>query len=326
MNARSSDRRRALVTLAGVALGGPVRAEASFPQRAITIVVPFAAGGIGDLTARAIGEALARSLGQAVVIDNKPSAGSIVATQAVLGAKPDGHTLLLLTNGHAVSAGLFRKLPYDLATALAPIGLIGWFDLGLFTGPTARSASLAAWLAEARTRPGQLNIGTITPGSTQHLAAKLFEATAGIEAVVVPYRGSPALLAALRSGEVDLAVEFVGPMLPQLTAGSVKLLAIGADRRNPALPDVPTVQQAGLAGYQVASWNGLAAPTGTPAAVVERLARALQEAQAQPAVRDRLAPLGVRLESASPADVQRLLNDEIRRWTAVIRAAKIEPE
>lgn len=326
MHLAATNRRFTLKALAGLAWSGSASAELPYPHRAITVVVPFAPGGIGDLTARAIAEPLARSLGQPVVIDNKPSAGSIVATQAVLSAKPDGHTLLLLTNGHAVSAGLFRKLPYELSTALSPIGLIAWFDLGLFVGAASRHTRLAAFLADARAHPGRLNMGTIAAGSTQHLAAKLFEVSAGIEAVVVPYKGSPALLTALRSGEVDLAVEILGPMQPHLAAGVVRLLAVASDKRDPQWPAVPTVHQAGVAGYQVASWNALAAPAGTPPAVLDRLAQALRDALAQPALRNQLAPLGARLEPSSPAELQALLSAETRRWTAVIRAAKIEPE
>lgn len=149
---------------------------------------------------------------------------------------------------------------------------------------------------------------------------------AGIEPVLVPYKGSPAVVAALRSGEIDLAFEILGPMLPQVQAGVVKALAVSSDRRNPALPEVPTAIEAGVAGYNVASWNALAAPAGTPAAVIEVLNRAAREAVATPAVRDKLAKLGMRVSASSPAELDKLLASEIERWGRVIRAAKIEPE
>lgn len=317
--------RRTLGTLIG-ALAAPAWAQSRFPDRPITLIVPFAPGGIADLTARAVGEAMARTLGQPVVVENRPGAGGIVAAQAVASARPDGHTLLLLSNANAVSVGLFRNLPYDPLRAFAPVSALGSFDLGLFVPATSRFGSLQDLLAFARARPGRLNVGTIAIGSTQHLAAKLFETTAGIEALVVPYKGSPAVLAALRAGEIDLAFEVVGPMLPQLAAGAVRALAVTSGQRNPALPDVPTVVQAGVAGYEVASWNGLAAPAGTPADVVAALNRAAHEAVAAAAVRDKLGRAGMRLGAGTPAELQALLAAEIQRWSAVIRAAKIEPE
>ena len=280
-------RRQALLSLAGLAIGAtvaPAWAQSAWPSKPVRIVVPFAPGGIADLTARAVAEQMTRSLGQPVVVDNRPSAGSIVGSQAVAVARPDGHTLLLI------------------------------------------SASLRDLLAFAGANPGKLNVGTIAPGSTQHLSAKLFETVAGVDALVVPYKGSPAVLTALRAGEIDLAFEVVGPMLPQVSAGVVRALAVSSGQRNPALPEVPTVQQAGLAGYDVASWNGLAAPAGTPVAVLEALNRAVREAVVSIPVRDRLSRLGMRLQAGTPTDLQNLLTSEIKRWGDVIRAAKIEPQ
>ena len=318
--------RRHLLCL-GAALAVPhVRAQPRFPERPITLLVPFAPGGIADLTARAVAEQMGRSLGQPVVVENKPSAGSIVASQAVATAKPDGHTLLLMSNGNAVSVGLFRKLPYDPVKDFAPISTLGFFDIGLFVPAGSRFATLADVLAHARANPGKLNVGTIAVGSTQHLAAKLFETVAGIDVLTVPYKGSPAVLTALRAGEIDLAFEIVGPMVPQVQAGAAKALAVSSGRRNPALPEVPTVAQAGLAGYDVASWNALAAPAGTPPAVIEALNRAAREAVASPAVQAQLGKLGMRLQAGTPAELQALLGAEITRWGAVIKAARIEPE
>lgn len=320
--------RRHTLVLAGAAALAPaaLRAQPRFPDRAITVLVPFAPGGIADITARAVGEHMARSLGQPVVIENKPSAGSIVASQAVATARPDGHTLLLMSNGNAVSVGLFKKLPYDPQKDFAPISTLGFFDLGIFVAANSRFANLKALLDFARANPGKLNVGTIAPGSTQHLSAKLFETVAGIDTLVVPYKGSPAVLTALRAGEIDVAFEIAGPMVPQVQAGAVRALAVSSDQRNPALPEVPTAAQAGLAGYEVASWNALAAPAGTPPEVMAVLGRAVREAVASAAVRERLGKLGMRVQGSSPAELQALLAGEIQRWGGVIRAAKIEPE
>ncbi len=330
--------RRTLLSLAAAASAAPWRLHAQtsvvsqspFPDRPITLLVPFGPGGIADLTARAVAEGMAKSLGQAVVVDNRPSAGSIVASQAVATAKPDGYTLLLLSNGHAVSAGLIRKLPYDTLKAFAPITTLGFFDLGIFVAAGSRFATLQSAVAYAKANPGKLNVGCIAVGSTQHLAVKLFETMAGVEVLAVPYKATPAVLTALLAREIDLAFEIVGPMLPHVASGvaggTVKALAVTSGQRNPALPDVPTVAQAGIAGYDVASWNALAAPAGTPVAVVERLGTAAREALAAPATREKMARLGLRLQGSTPAQLQALLAAEVQRWAGVIRAAKIEAE
>lgn len=324
---RRPDRRVALHTLGATALtlATPGWAQGRWPDKPILLLVPFGAGGVADITARAFGEAMGQRLGQPFIIDNRPSAGSIVASQAVATAKPDGNTLLLMSNGHAVSVGLFKKLPYDPLKDFAPISTLGSFDLGVFVAANSPIKSLGALLAQARARPG-MNVGTIAIGSTQHLAAKLFEMTTGISVVTVPYKSSPAVLTALRAGEIDVAFEINSPMLSQVQAGVVRVLAVTGDRRNPALPDVPTVAEAGVANYEVASWNALAAPAGTPAAVIEQLNQAVREATQNAAVKDRLTRMGMRLAASTPAEQSRLLASDIRRWGGVIRAAGIQPE
>jgi tripartite-type tricarboxylate transporter receptor subunit TctC len=320
-------RRRSLVAAPLLAWAAGASAQSRFPDHAITLVVPFAPGGVADLTARAVAEAMARSLGQAVVVDNRPSAGSIVATAAVAKAAPDGHTLLLMSNSNALSASLFKRLPFEVTRDFAPISTLGFFDLGIFVAANSRFNQLSDVLAAAKAQPAKLTVGTIAVGSTQHLAAEYFKSMAGIDVLVVPYRGSPAVLTALRAGEIDLAFEIVAPMLGQLGPGGMaRALAVSAESRHPALPQVPTVQESGLPRYAVASWNALAAPAGTPAAVVERLNRAVREALASSAVQERLAPLGVRLRASTPEQLQSLLIGEIRRWAEVIRVAKIEAE
>ncbi len=321
-----STRRVLLGAAAALAASPRAFAQRAYPERAITLVVPFAPGGIADLTARLVARAMGASLDQSIVVDNRPSAGGIVATTAVVNAAPDGYTLLLMSNANAVSASLFRKLPYDVTRDLAPVGTLGFFDLVLCVDSTSRFRTLPDLLAWARANPGKLNVGTIAIGSTQHLAAELFKTRAGIDALIVPYKGTPAVLTALRAGEIDLAFEILGPVLPQIAGGAVRPLAVSAARRNRVLPTTPTVQEAGVADYDVASWNALAAPAGAPATVVARLNVAIRESLSVPSVLQRLLEMGVRPQPGTPEELAILLASEIRRWRDVIRAARIEPQ
>lgn len=331
----TASRRRVLVQGLAQVLAAGLPAAALRPASAaeplaggkpITLVVPFAPGGIADLTARALAQAMAPLLGQTVIVDNRPSAGSIIATQAVAHAAPDGQTLLLMSNGHAVSASLFRRLPYDVTRDLAPITTLGFFEMVIAVDAGSRFRSLGDVLAYARANPGKLNIGTIALGSTQHLAAELLRQRAGLDALIVPFKSSPDVLRALRSHDVEVAVEILGPTLPQITGGAVRALALTDDRRNPLLPDVPTVQEAGVPQYDVTSWNALSAPAGTPDAVIARIGKAARDALADPALVKRLQALGVRAQTGTPAQLATLLGSEIQRWRDVIRAARIEPQ
>ena len=319
-------KRRLLLAFGGCSLARSAFGQTTWPSRPITLVVPFGPGGIADFTARTVAQAMQRGLGTAIVVDNRPSAGSVVASTAVAKASPDGYTLLLMSNANAVSTGLFKKLPFDVVKDFAPITTLGFFDLGVFVPAASPMRSLGDVVARAKAEPGRVTIGTIAVGSSQHLAAELFKTKAGIDALIVPYKGTPAVLTALRAGEIDAAFEILGPMLPQVSAKAVRVLAVTSDKRHAGLADVPTVAEAGVPGYVVASWNALVAPVGTPASVIERLHAAANEALAQPAVQQRLQELGVRAQGGSPKQLEALLASEIRRWGEVIRAAKIEPE
>lgn len=320
--------RRGFLLAAGLIAAAPItRAQGVYPLRAITLIVPFAAGGIADLTARVVAEAMARDLGQAIVVDNRPSAGSIVGSAAVAQARPDGYTLLLLSNANAVSASLFRRMPFDVLQAFAPISTLGFFDLVVFADGGSRYRTLADLLDDARKHPGKVTIATIASGSTQNLAAELFLRTAGIDALIVPYRASPAVLSAVRAGDVDAAFEILGPMLPQIRAGVVRPLAVTSPARHPALAGVPAVREtAGLSDYAVQSWNALAAPAATPLPVIDRLAQAARSAISSAGVQARLEAVGVRAAAGTPAELKVLLASEVARWRAVIQAARIEQQ
>ena len=300
-----------------------VHAQPAFPTKALRIVVPFAAGGVGDLTARAVATGLAERLGQPVVIDNRPGAGGVVAADAVARAEPDGHTLFLMSNGTAVSASLFRSLPYDTLADFAPVSTLGFFDIAVLVPADSPHATLAQLLAHARARPGQLNIGSINIGSTQHLAAELFRSSAAIDAQVVPFNGTPALITALRGRQVDVGVEILGPTLPQVRAGALRVLAVTGEQRSAVLPDVPTAVELGVQGFAATSWNALAVPARTPRPVVERLQREVVATVATPAVQQQLRALNVEPRTSTPGQAAALLKTDIERWRAVIERAGI---
>jgi len=323
------ERRRLLQGAGALALGtaaGIATAQPAFPSRPIRIVVPNAAGGAADLTARAVGQKMAAALGQPVVIDNKPSAGGVVAGEQVARAEPDGHTLLLISSGSAVSAALFKKLPFDTLADFAPVSQMARFDLAIAVAANGRFKTLGELLAWARANPGKLNVGTPQIGTTQNLAAELFKLSAGIDAQVVPFNGTPPVVTAVRGGEIDVLVDILGPLMPHIQGKVLLPLAVLGRERAPELPAVPAVRESGgpLAGFDVSSWNGLAAPAKTPPAVVEHLSRAVQDAIAQADVKQQLQALNMTARGSSPAALRDFLAADIRRWDEVIAKAKLQ--
>ena len=308
------------VLLAFLAL--PLQAQ-PLSSRAIKIVVPFGPGGVADLTARTVAQKMSDNMGQPVVIENKPGAGGIVAGDTVAKAEPDGHTLLLMSNGTAVSAGLFKSLPFDTVKDFAPISSLGFFDIALVVPQNSPHKTLADFLTFARANPGKLNIGSINIGSTQNLSAELFKSAANIQAQIVPFNGTPAVITALRGGQIDAAVEILSPMLPQINANEVRALAVFGDKRSTVLKDVPTAAQSGLASFNASSWNALSAPAKTPKDIVARLNREVKAALESPDVKKRLLELNIDATHSTPEQLATLLAAEIRRWSEVIVKAKI---
>jgi tripartite-type tricarboxylate transporter receptor subunit TctC len=258
-----------------------------------------------------------------VIIENKPGAGGVVAGDQVAKAAPDGYTLLLMSNGTAVSAGLFQKLPFDAQKDFAPVGTLGFFDLAVLTTPGSPFKTMQDLLAHAKANPGKLNVATINVGSTQHLAAELLKISTGVDFQIVPFNGSPAVITALRGGQVEAAVEILGPMLPQITGKAVQPLAVMGAQRAADLPAVPTLAQSGVPGFDVASWNALAAPAKTPAPVLALLNNEVNKALADPGVRQQLAGINVTPRPGTPEQLRDLLACETRRWSDVIVRAKV---
>jgi tripartite-type tricarboxylate transporter receptor subunit TctC len=315
--------------LSAVALvAAPVVAQTAFPTKPLKIVVPNAAGGAADITARTVAQKLSEVLGQAVVIENKPSAGGIVAGELVARSDPDGHTLLLISSGTAVSAGLFKSLPFDTLKDFAPVSKLASFDLVIAVAEGSRFKSFAEMLAYGRANPGKLNIGTPQVGTTQNLAAELFLSTAGMQAQIVPFNGTPPVITALRGGSLDAMLDILGPVMPQIKSNALRPLAMLSEKRALNLPEVPTVQESGgsLSKFYIGSWNGLAVPAKTPRDVVQRLSREIQLVMEMPEVKKRLSEVNLYAQGSTPEQAADILAQDVRRWGDVITKAKIDKQ
>lgn len=310
--------------VASISLGA--FAQGAFPNKPLKIVVPFGAGGVADLTARTVAQKLGENLGQSIVIENKPGAGGVVATDSVTKSAPDGYTLLLMSNATAVSAGLFKTLPYDAEKDLTPLSILGTFDIAIVVNNDSKFSTLGDLLSFAKANPGKLNIGSINVGSTQNLAAELFKSTAGIDAQVVPFNGTPAVLTALRGGQIDVGVEILAPVLPQIKGQALRALAVTGDKRASALPQVPTAKEAGVRNLYAASWNALAAPSKTPKDVVQKLNQEIQNALNHPDVRKKLQDMNVEPQPSTLQQAADLLSSETKRWGEVIQRAGIQKQ
>ena len=317
--------RRRILSHAVVLAAAPLAASAqtAFPSKPLRIVVPNAAGGAADLTARAVGQKMSQGLGQPVVIDNKPGAGGVVAGDTAAKSAPDGHTLLLISSGTAVSASLFKTLPFDTVGDFTPVAQLASFDLVIVVPKGGRFKTLAELVAWGKANPGKLNIGTPNIGTTQHLAAELFKSQAGLDAQIVPFNGTPAVINALRGSQIDAGLDILSPLLAQIKSGDLLPLAITGKKRSRVLPNVPTAQEAGIAGFDVTSWNGLAVPAKTPKAVVERLHREINAALNDAGVKKQLRDLNLDPQPGTSEQAVALLASDIKRWNDVIVRAKI---
>jgi len=294
-----------------------------YPTQPIRILLPYGAGGVADITARVVAQKLSQSLGQQVLIENRPSAGQVVATEAVMKAEPDGYTLLWFNQGHAVSVSLFNSLPYDPARDFAPISTVGFFGMAVVVDARSPYKSLRELIAAAKANPGKLNVGTTSPGGTQYIAAELFKSMAGLDLQTVPFKTTPLIIASVKTGDVQAMVEILAPMIPQIKSGSLRALAVTFDHRFAGLPDIPTIAEAGVPGYEASAWNGVAAPLRTPKAIIDRLNREINAAVGTPEVKQRLQDLGVDAQGSTPEALRDLLVSETAKWKKVVEAAKI---
>jgi len=309
-----------LVTAAGLTV--TAQAE-SYPARTVRIIVPYGAGGIADVTMRLVAQKLGERSGQQFIIDNRPGAGGVIGLRAVASALPDGYTLSMIGGGLTISKSLFRSLPYDLVTDFVPISTTAFYSLVMAAKAGSPVKTVRDVIAAARAKPGALNVGTINPGSTQHLAAELFDAMAGIKVTMIPYKTTPELVTALVRGELDLVFEYQAALQGALDDHQITAIASTGRERSPAMPDIATVAESGVADYEVTSWNGLAAPAGTPPDIVALLNRRVNEVLALPDVKAAAAQFGMEARGSTSEDLQARIKADIDKWARVIAASGI---
>ena len=298
-------------------------AQNDYPNRPISLIVPYAAGGVADVAMRMLGDKLSTQLGQQFVIEKRPGAGGIVAAQTAASAPGDGYTLLMTGNDTAIAAALFKSLPYNVLTDFASISTAAFFDLLVMTRAGSPLHSVKDVIAAARANPGKLNIGTINPGSTQNLAAELFISTAEIKAAIVPFRTSPDMAGALLRGDIDVAFEFYAAVHGLLADNKLVVLASAGPSRTDYLPQVPTVIEGGLKDYEVTSWNGLSAPAATPARIIATLNKAVKEVIPSSDIQTRSTQMGMAMRWSTPEEMTARMKADMSKWSAVIEKAGI---
>jgi tripartite-type tricarboxylate transporter receptor subunit TctC len=314
--------RIARTAIASLALTSGV-ALAAYPDRPVRVVLGFAAGGGSDILLRSITPGLSEILGQAVVVDNRPGAAGNVAMAAVAKAAPDGYTLLMGTPGLATNPSLYPNAGFDPVRDFAPISLVGSVQNVLIVKKSLPVATVSELIAYARANPGKLNMASPGAGSSQHLAAELFNAMAGISMVHIAYKGGAPAMNDVMAGQVDLMFNVLPSALPQIKAGTVKALGVTGTSRSKTLGDVPTLAEAGLPGYSAVTWNGILAPAGTPSAIVQQLNQAIVKVMQSPAVIERLQGMGQDVVTSTPEAFATFIRDEAAKWRKTIEAAKI---
>jgi tripartite-type tricarboxylate transporter receptor subunit TctC len=299
-------------------------AQAKFPDRPVRIILPFGAGGVADVTARIVADRLSDLLGQRFVVENMPGAGGIQAARVVLSAPADGYTLGLVSNGTAVSAATFSVLPFDPVKDFEMVSTIGTFDLVFAVNDASPFKTVADFIAAAKAKPGNLDIGTVSAGSTQNLGAELFKSMADVDVQIVPYKNSPDIVAALLRNDVQLLVDFPPAIQGQVDARKLHVLATSSPSRSSLMPDVPTVAESGLKNYEATAWNGVFAPKGTPEEVIDIVNRALREVLTMPEVRSKFEQVGVHAVPSSPAELMGRLTADIKKWSEVAEKAGLQ--
>lgn len=323
------DRRRilkVLAALAGLRAAG-AGAQTAYPGKPIRIIVPFTPGGSSDILARAIGQALHEAWRVPVVVENKPGAGGAIGAEAAAKAASDGYTLFM---GHigtlAVNPTLYPKLPYDPIADFSPVALVAVVPNVMVVHPKVPARSVAELIALAKAKPGVLTYSSGGSGSAAHLAMEYFKLVSGTDIVHIPYKGSAPAVTDLIGGQVSMTMTGLPPLLQQIRAGKLRALGVASSTRLAQLPEVPTIAEAGLAGFEANQWYGIVAPARTPAAIVEQLAAEIRRSLARPELKKHLEAEGALPSNLGPAEFRQLIRAEIERWAKVIRAAHIQPD
>ena len=292
----------------------------AYPNKPIRMIVISAPGGSTDILSRGVGRALTESMGQTIVLDNKPGGGGIIATETVAKAPPDGYTILMSNTSHSVLPSLHAKLPYDPIKDFAPVSLVALTHSLLLVNPALPVKSVRELIELARAQPGKLNYASGTTGASAHFGAELLKLMAKVNIVQVPYKGTAGQLTALIAGEVQMSFVTMPSALPHINAGRLRVLAIGSPRRSPTLPDVPTVAESGLPGFDIGAWNGILAPAGTPAPIITKLNAAIVKWTSDPLARERESSQGAELISDTPQEFSTYIKAQIARFAQVVKA------
>ena len=319
-------KRLAFHLLLAVACAAPSASYAQFPSKPIRIVVGFTPGGPTDIVARLVGQKLTDKLGQQVIVDVRPGAGGNIAAEHVAKSPADGYTLLLPAFAHAVNPSLFAKLPFDTVKDFAPISLLSSAANVLAVHPSVQARTVADLIALAKARPGQLTYGSAGNGTASHLAGELFNMSAGTDITHVPYKGSAPASNELIGGHISAAFPGIAIVLPHSKAGRMRPLAITSLKRSKQMPELPTMAESGLKGFEVMSWYGLLAPSGTPPEIVQKLNAEVNRSLQEPDATDRLASLGAEPASTTPQEFGEFIRNEIAKWAKVVKATGLRPE
>jgi tripartite-type tricarboxylate transporter receptor subunit TctC len=311
--------RLALLATSVLGVAGPVYAQTAYPIRPVKIIVPFAPGGFTDVVARVLSQRLTQAMGQSFVVENKPGAGSIIGTNEVAKAPPDGYTLVIVSMTHTISPAIYKSLPYDPIKSFSPVSKLADSAYVLLVNPKVPVANVRELIALAKANPNKLHYASSGNGSAQHLMGGMFEAMAGVEMTHVPYRGSSGAAADLIAGVVESSFAGVPNALAYSPQGRLKALAVTTAKRVPQLPDVPTMQEAGVPGYDASVWLALLAPANTPPAIIDKLYGAIAKIIQSPDVRERILGMGADPALSTPAGFSAFIAAELKKWTKVIK-------
>jgi tripartite-type tricarboxylate transporter receptor subunit TctC len=311
---------------AAVSAASIASAQTGFPTKAVHLFVPYPAGGAVDILARTLGDELSKNWGQPVIVENRPGAGGLVASQALATSAPDGYTLIVVASGHATNPFLYPKIPYDTFKDFTPISLLASSPNILLVRADSPYKTLADLLAQARAKPGSLSYGMAGNGTSTHLAGELLKNLAKVDIVAIPYKGGGPAMNDLLGGQIPMSFNNGPESVGQISAGTVRALGVTTAKRAPFLPDVPTMAEAGVAGYDTGVWWGLVGPAGMPANVVAQLSSDFVAALKAPAVKDRLNTLGAAPIGSSPREFDAVIHADYEKWGPIIKAAGMKAE